>query len=153
MQSARCTVMFWVALCAAGSHGWQQRAHHLHCASSRLGPQLWCEGVQDRRACRQRCSGNHQGVRAACVADLMTCTMAEWCSTCTALATVLLCNSTVALHKNGFVCFGVNGEAPLLFRRTCCCSAQVFDQVDLDSHYALWPADKLDYSAVGLDVG
>lgn len=30
---------------------------------------------------------------------------------------------------------------------------QVFDQVDLDNHYALWPADKLEYSAVGLDVG
>lgn len=30
---------------------------------------------------------------------------------------------------------------------------QVFDQTNVDEHYALWPADKLEYSAVGLDVG
>lgn len=30
---------------------------------------------------------------------------------------------------------------------------QVFDQVDVDNGYKLWPADKLEYSAVGLDVG
>jgi len=33
------------------------------------------------------------------------------------------------------------------------CCLQVFDQVDLDNHYSLWPYDKLEYSAVGLDVG
>lgn len=30
---------------------------------------------------------------------------------------------------------------------------QVFDQTNVDDRYALWPADKLEYSAVGLDVG
>ena len=30
---------------------------------------------------------------------------------------------------------------------------QVFDQVNLDASYALWPPDRLEYSAVGLDVG
>lgn len=29
----------------------------------------------------------------------------------------------------------------------------MFDQVNVDDHYALWPADKLEYSGVGLDVG
>ena len=30
---------------------------------------------------------------------------------------------------------------------------QVLDQMDLDAGYALWPANRLEYSAVGLDVG
>eukprot|EP00775_Hariotina_reticulata_P011553 gene11553-11696_t len=30
---------------------------------------------------------------------------------------------------------------------------KVLDQMDVDSNYGLWPADKLEYSAVGLDVG
>jgi hypothetical protein len=30
---------------------------------------------------------------------------------------------------------------------------QVLDQMDVDNKYALWPADKLEYSSVGLDVG
>lgn len=29
----------------------------------------------------------------------------------------------------------------------------MFDQVDLDNQYSLWPASKLEYSAVGLDQG
>lgn len=29
----------------------------------------------------------------------------------------------------------------------------MFDQVNVDDHYALWPPSKLEYSAVGLDVG